>query len=258
MTAHSDAALRQLTVDNDARGSRTQQRPPVAWIWAGIGLLMVIVVAVVLWTITLPKDSGLDKGLSVKVPSLSGQSYADASSSLKKLGLVPVEQQVTSATVSPGAVINTTPGSGSSVPPKSSVTVTVSSGPAAITVPGLSGLSVAAATAQLKALGLKVGTSTPEDSATVPLGMVVESSPGAGTNANAGTTVNLMTSSGKVNIPSVVGQTGAAAGSTLSALHLNYKVVGNDGCSGGAVSAQSLTGEQPQNSSLTITVCTGS
>ncbi len=44
------ASLRQLTIDQDARGSRTQQRPPVAWIWAGIALLLVIVIAVVVWT----------------------------------------------------------------------------------------------------------------------------------------------------------------------------------------------------------------
>ena len=258
MTARSDAALRQLTIDNDARGSRTQQRPPVAWIWAGIGLLLVIVVAVVVWTITLPRDSGLDKGLSVKVPSLAGQSYDAASAALKKLGLVAAEQQVTSTTVAPGAVISSTPGAGSSVPPKSTVTLSVSSGPASTAVPVLSGLSVAAATDQLKQVGLKVGTSTAEDSATIPAGAVVETNPAAGTSVNAGATVNLLTSSGKVNIPSVVGQTGAAAGSTLTGLHIRYTVVPNDGCSGGAVSAQSLTGEQPQNSSMTITVCTGS
>jgi serine/threonine-protein kinase len=257
MTANSDAALRQLTIDHDARGSRTQQRPPVAWIWAGIGLLLVIVIAVVVWTITLPKDTGLSQGLSVKVPSLKGESYDDASAALKKIALVPVEQQVTSETIAPGAVISSSPEAGSLVGPHTTVTVTVSSGPSAISVPNLAGLSVDAATAQLKQLGLKVGTSTPEDSATVPLGYVVETSPAAGTSENSGVTINLLTSSGKVNIPSVVGQTGSAAGATLSSLHINYTVVGNSGCTGGNVSAQSATGEQPQNSSMTITVCTG-
>jgi eukaryotic-like serine/threonine-protein kinase len=257
MTANSDAALRQLTVDQESRGSRTQQRPPVAWIWAGIALLLAIVVAVVIWTITLPKDSGIDKGLSVKVPTLAGQSYGDASSALKKLGLDPVEQQVSSSTVSPGAVISTTPAAGSSVGPHTAVTVTVSGGPSAQNMPDLSGLTVAAATDQLKALGLKVGSSTPEDSQTVAAGLVVETSPAAGTSVNSGGTVNLLTSTGKVNIPSVVGQTGSAAGSTLVALHINYSVVPDGSCSGGKVSSQSLVGEQPQNSSMKITICTG-
>jgi serine/threonine-protein kinase len=246
-----------LTIDQDARGSRTQQRPPVAWIWAGIALLIAIVVAVVIWTITLPKDTGLDQGLSVKVPALSGQSFDNASTALKKLGLVPVEQQVPSSTIAPGAVIGTTPGRGSSVAPHSNVTVTVSSGPTALSVPSLAGLSVQAATTQLTQLGLKVGTSTPEDSATVALGLVVESAPAAGTSAKVGDTINLLTSTGKVNVPSVVGQTGSAAGSALTTLHINYSVVPNPGCTGGKVSAQSVVGEQPQNSSMSITVCTG-
>jgi serine/threonine-protein kinase len=258
MTANSDSALRHLTIDQDARGSRTQQRPPVAWIWAGIGLLLVIVIAVVIWTITLPKDAGLDKGLSVKVPVLAGQSFDDASAALKKLGLNPVEQQVPSSTVAPGAVISTTPASGSSVPPKSDVTITVSSGGAVLSVPNLTGLSVEAATAQLKQVGLKVGTTTPEDSPTVPLGFIVETTPAAGNSAKTGDSINLMTSTGKVNVPSVVGQAGSDAGPALTALHLSYSVVPNAGCSGGKVSAQSIVGEQPQNSSMTITVCTGS
>ena len=257
MTANSDAALRQLTIDHDANGSRTQQRPPVAWIWAGIGLLLVIVIAVVIWTITLPKDTGLDLGLSVKVPTLSGQSFDDASGALKKLGLQAVEQQVASSTVAPGAVIRTTPAAGSSVPPKSDVTVTVSSGPTSLSVPNLAGLSVQAATDQLTQQGLKVGTSTPEDSSTVPLGFVVESTPAAGNSAKSGDTINLMTSTGKVNVPSVVGQTGPAAGSALTALHIQYSVIPNSGCGGGKVSAQSIVGEQPQNAAMSITVCTG-
>jgi eukaryotic-like serine/threonine-protein kinase len=257
LTANSPASLRQLTIDQDSRNSRTQQRPPVAWIWAGIALLLVIVIAVVVWTLTLPKDTGIDHGLSVKVPTLKGQSYDDAALKLKKLTLDPIEQQVSSSTISPGAVISTTPGAGSSVGPHTSVTVTVSSGPTALVVPNVAGLSVADATAALKKAGFTAGTTSTEDSETVAAGLVVESSPAAGSSAPAGSAVNLSTSTGKVDIPSVVGQTGSAGGAALSALHINYSVVANGGCTGGTISAQSLTGEQPQNASMTITVCTG-
>jgi serine/threonine protein kinase len=257
MTANSDAALRQLTIDQDARGARTQQRPPVAWIWAGIALLLVIVITVVIWTITLPKDTGLDQGLSVKVPTLAGQSFDGASATLKKLTLNPVEQQVPSSTIAPGAVISTTPAAGSSVGPHTDVTVTVSSGPTSLNVPSVAGLSVEAATAQLKQVGLKVGTTTPEDSSLVAQGLVVETNPAAGASAKSGDVINLLTSSGKVNIPSVVGQSGPDAGAALTALHISYSVVPNSGCTGGKVSAQSVVGEQPQHTAMSITVCTG-
>lgn len=259
MSAGSDAALRQLTIDQEARGSRTQQRPPVAWLWAGILLILVIVVAVVVWTLTLPKDvTGIDKGLSVTVPQLKGQAYSDAATALQKLGLKPVEQRVTSATVVPGAVIGTTPGAGNSVAPHSTVTVDVSSGASLITVPSIVSMSVTQATAALKAVGLTLGSSTTTDSATVPNGDIISSTPSSGSKVASGTTVTIVLSNGKVDIPSVVGKSGSQAGSTLSALHLSYSVIPDDGCSGGQVTAQSLVGQKPQNSSMTITVCTGS
>jgi beta-lactam-binding protein with PASTA domain len=258
MSAGSDAALRQLTIDQEARGSRTQQRPPVAWLWAGILLILVIVVAVVVWTLTLPKDvTGIDQGLSVKVPQLKGQAYDDAASALKKLGLVPVEQKVASATIVPGAVINTTPGAGNSVGPHSTVTVNVSNGATQISVPNITGMTVAQATSALTQAGLTFGSSTSTDSGTVVSGAIISSNPSSGTKVASGTTVSVVLSNGKIDIPSVVGQPGSTAGATLSGMHINYSVVADSGCSGGDVTAQSLVGQQPQSASMTITVCTG-
>jgi serine/threonine protein kinase/beta-lactam-binding protein with PASTA domain len=257
MSAGSDSALRQLTIDQEARGSRTQQRPPVAWIWAGILLILVIVVAVVVWTITLPKDTGIDQGLSVKVPTLKGQAYDDASAKLKKLGLLPVEEKETSAKVAPGAVISTSPGPGSLVAPHTQITVEVSTGPTAITVPNVVGLSAANATTTLTSAGLTVGTTSTTDSPTVAAGSVISTSPAAGTSAKSGDPVSIMLSSGKVNIPSVIGKTSSEAGAALTALHINYSPIADPSCSTGEVTAQSLVGEHPQNSTMTITICTG-
>jgi serine/threonine-protein kinase len=258
MSAGSDSALRQLTIDQEARGSRTQQRPPVAWIWAGILLILVIVVAVIVWTLTLPKDvTGIDTGLSVKVPQLKGQAYSNAASALKKIGLVPVEQKVASATIVPGAVISTTPGAGNSVAPHSTVTVNVSNGAAQISVPNITGMTVTQATKALTAVGLTLGTSSTMDSATVVKGAIISSTPSSGSKVAAGTSVTVVVSTGNIDIPSVVGKSGSQAGSALSALNINYSVIANDGCTGGQVTAQSAVGEHPQNTAMTITVCTG-
>jgi serine/threonine-protein kinase len=258
MTAGSDSALRQLTIDQDARGSRTQQRPPIAWIWAGILLILVIVVAVIVWTLNLPKDvTGIDTGLSVKVPQLKGQAYSNAASALKKIGLVPVEQKVASATIVPGAVISTTPGAGNSVAPHSTVTVNVSNGATQISVPNVTGMTLTQATTALTAVGLKLGSSSTMDSATVVKGAIISSTPSSGSKVAGGTTVTVVVSTGNIDIPSVVGKSGSQAGAALSALNINYSVIANDGCTGGQVTAQSLVGEHPQNAVMTITVCTG-
>jgi serine/threonine-protein kinase len=258
VSAGSDAALRQLTIDQEARGSRTQQRPPVAWIWAGILLILVIVVAVIVWTLTLPKDvTGIDTGLSVKVPQLKGQAYSNAKSALNKLGLVAVEQKVASATIVPGAVISTNPGAGSSVAPHSTVTVDVSNGASQISVPNITGMTTPQATTALTQAGLTLGSSSTADSSTVPKGAIISSTPSSGTKVASGTAVSVVVSTGNVDIPSVVGKSGSQAGATLSALNINYSVIANGGCTGGQVTAQSLVGEHPQNSAMTITVCTG-
>ncbi len=118
-------------------------------------------------------------------------------------------------------------------------------------------MSVAQATAALKQANLTVGTTTTQDSATVAGGDVISSSPSSGNTASAGDAVSLVVSSGKVDIPSVVGQSGSQAGATLTALKVNYSILTNSSCTGGNVSAQSVVGEQPQNVSMTITVCTG-
>ncbi len=257
MTSGSDAALRQLTIDQDARGSRTQQRPPVAWIWAGIVVLIAIVAAVVVWTVNLPKDTGLDQGLSVAVPSLTGQTYSQAASTLKKLKLVPQEEKATSSKIEAGVVISTNPGSGERVGQQQVVTVTVSVGPPSVSVPSTEGQTVAVATAELKKLGLTVGTTTTEDSATVGTGLITRTTPSAGSQVLPGTSVDLVTSTGMVNVPVVVGQSGSAAGSALAALNISYVVTQDNTCSDGTVSSQSAKGEQPQSTSITISVCTG-
>jgi beta-lactam-binding protein with PASTA domain len=259
MTAGSDAALRQLTIDQEARGSRTQQRPPIAWIWAGIALVIVIIAAVVWWIGALPKDgAAIDQGLSVVVPNVNGKTYAQASSILTKANLIPQQDSVTSAKVVAGDVISTNPKSGERVAPRQVVDVSVSIGPASFAVPPLAGLSVKDATSQLQQVGLTVGTVSAEDSATVPKGDVISSDPASGSPGVVGDSVNLTTSTGKINIPIVIGKSSSAAASTLSDLHISYGVNPDSTCpSSKGVSAQSARGEQPQNISLTITVCTG-
>ena len=259
MTAGSDAALRQLTIDQESRGSRTQSRPPVVWIWALIIFVILIVVAVVVWVIHLPTDvAGVDNGLSVIVPDVKGQSYDQAASELKAKKLVPEEEKVASASVQTGDVIATSPVAGSSVAPQSIVKVEVSVGQSALTMPNTAGQSVADATKELKGLGIAVGTTSKQDSPTVAKGLIISSDPIEGSQVTLGSTVNFVLSTGKVNIPSVVGQSASAAGSALSALHLNYSVIADASCSSGNVSAQSLKGEQAQHATMTITVCTGS
>jgi serine/threonine protein kinase len=259
--AGSEATLRQLTVDVDDRAPRTQNRPPVAWIWAGIAIMAVIVAAVVFWTFNLSAAT-LTANVSVVVPNVSGQSYADGAGALSNAKLTPVKATEVSSTVAEGVIIRTDPEAGTTVAPGLQVKVFVSLGVTPVTVPDVSNLTEADAIAALVAKKLVHGSTTSTYSPDVKLGIVMSSDPAAGaTRTTAGKTihegdmVNLVVSNGLVNVPDVTGKTIAAANAALSPLQLNIKVNVDNNCSGGVVSAQSILGDNAQKSSITLTYC---
>ena len=86
--AGSEATLRQLSATNDERLVRTQTRPPVAWIWAGVAIVAVIIGAVMFWVLTFQQEP-IGRDMSVKVPGVVGAQYEDGAQTLTKLGLVP-------------------------------------------------------------------------------------------------------------------------------------------------------------------------
>ncbi len=266
-TSGSDATLRQLSIDND-RSARTQSRPPVAWIWAGIATMIVIIAAVVFWAFTLtPANFG--DNVAVDVPDVKGMTWEEAEDALDDIGLSPQRVDVIDDVVPENEVISTDPQAGLSVAPGFDVKVSVSIGSAPIAVPEVSNQPEANAIAAIEAAGLVYGTTTSEDSASVAAGVVIRTDPKAGetefidaegnvVKIRKGQTINLVTSNGNVTIPDVSGQKAADAANLLRGqLLLNVNLVGDSSCSGGTVSGQSLIGSNPQRSQITISYCSG-
>ena len=260
--AGSEATLRQLTVDNDERLVRTQSRPPVAWIWAGIASMVVIIAAVIFWTFNLA-PAQLTANVAVQVPDVVGQTYADGSASLIDAGLVPEKVAQTSDTVPEGAIISTDPAAGITVNPGLTVTVYVSLGETPVTVPNVANMTEADAIAALQAKGLKYGSTTQTYSASVRQGVVIDSDPPGGSERvgseviRIGHEVNLIVSNGLVQVPDVTGNSIAEASSALNAIGLNPTVQVDQGCSGGTVASQSIVGDQPQKSPISLRYCGG-
>jgi len=256
--AGSEAALRQLTVDEDDRIVRTQNRPPVAWIWAGIASMVVIIVAVVFWTLNLSAPQ-LSPDLSTDVPNVVGQTFDDASKALDESKLSATRIDEASSTVAAGIVLRTDPEAGTNVSPQFAVKVYVSSGQAAIAIPDVSRMPEADAIAAIEKAGLKYGISTTTYSPDLAQGTVIASDPAANSvkPVHAGDTINLTVSNGLVNVPDVTGQAIAAANAALSPLQLSIKVNVDTGCSGGTVAEQSIVGDQPQKSTITLRYCGG-
>ena len=253
--AGSEAALRQLQAPDDERAVRTQNRPPVAWIWVGILTVAVIIVGVSFWVINLPPTT-LGDDLSVKIPNLAGKTWEDAEKLLKDDGLDPSKTEENSATIRDGAVVRTTPREGTRVGKGQGVTVIVSSGRESVIVPNVANMTEADAIKALKDHELTYGQSTLAHSPTIAKGVVISTNPASSASARLGDKVDLVVSDGLISIPSVVGQDIAAANTALIALQLNITPQQDTSCSGGKVTSQSLTGDnQPQKSSITIRYC---
>jgi serine/threonine-protein kinase len=257
-TAGSEAALRQLAARDDDRALRTQTRPPVAWIWAGIAMVLVILVAVVFWVVNLPNGSDFSSGLSVKVPGIVGETYDAGAKELTALKLVPQRVQERSSTVPAGAIIRTSPDEGTKVGVGQSIQVYVSLGKSQVSVPPMTNLTEDAAKAALKDRGLTEGSVTKEHSPSIPAGVVIRSSPESNTSVDEGQTVDLVVSDGLVSVPPVTGMAITDANKALTALQLGVSNQPDSSCSGLKVTAQSLPpGDQPQRSAVTLTYCSG-
>ncbi|WP_010204587.1 Stk1 family PASTA domain-containing Ser/Thr kinase [Salinibacterium sp. PAMC 21357] len=262
-TAGSDATFRQLAVDENDRTPRTQNRPPVAWIWGGIALMAVVIIAVVVWAFSLTPTQ-LGGTTAVKVPDIASMTYDQGEALLLEAELVPKRVDQPSETIEEGVIIRTDPGPGQSVPPGLQVEVVVSLGRAPVTVPNVSNMLEPAAISLLESAGLVYGTSSQTYSPNLAKGTVISSDPRGdaertsdGTVIREGETVNLVVSNGLVQVPDITGKDIGEANTALTDLQLSVKLKADFGCSGNTVSYQSIIGDQPQKSAITLQYCAG-
>ena len=151
-------------------------------------------------------------GRYTTVPGVGGMTVATAEADLHAAGLTgqAAGREQISNQVAKGAVISTSPGAGARVGRGSQVTLIVSAGPRMISMPQVTGQSVAAAQAALRQAGLVPGPVTREPSSTIPAGIVVSTSPAAGVMWPQPKPVRLAVSAGPP-LPDFSGQQKAVA-----------------------------------------------
>jgi serine/threonine-protein kinase len=263
-SAASEATLRRLAEDTDDRVPRTQTRPPVAWLWGGIALLVVIIVAAGFWIVNLSPTSIVGENVAVEVPDIVGQTYEEGGNKLLDLGLVPVKVDVPNEDQPVGTILAVDPEVGTKLGPGQEVRVSVSTGPPRVALVGLTFKTEAEAKAIIDGLKLVYGETTLAYSPNVPKDQVIgiqlppdDTLITAAQQVTKGSTVNLVVSNGLVQIPDLSGQAVTQAQATLtgSDLQLTVQLVPDNGCSGQNVTSQSLVGDQPQKSTVVLTYC---
>ncbi|WP_341976651.1 Stk1 family PASTA domain-containing Ser/Thr kinase [Microbacterium sp. LWO13-1.2] len=211
-------SLRQLSTDTTM--ARTQSGPPVAWIWAGVALLAVLLVSVLFWVLTISMRPPEVPSSAVTVPDLVNVSAERAQEDLGKLDLTAKLVLESSTDIVEGNVIRTDPEPGVTVAEGDSITVYVSTGVKTSVVPSLEGLSRAAAEAALTAAGLEIGSVIQRNDKSLAADTVIEASEAADSEVAPGTAVNLVVASGKVTLDDVTGWTLTSATTALEDLGL--------------------------------------
>ncbi|MFJ4036882.1 Stk1 family PASTA domain-containing Ser/Thr kinase [Microbacterium sp. NPDC090007] len=258
--AETARSLRQLSTDTTMR--RTQPGPPVAWIWGGVSVLAVLLVAVFVWVTQIQPSADVPTA-SLAVPNVVDMSYERAVETLEAEQLTASRVNESDETIAAGNVVETVPAAGTSVAAGQKVTVYVSTGPDTATVPTLEGITESEARTAIDEAELSLGSIRRQDDPALAAGTVISATLEAGTSVAKGTTVNLVVASGQVVIVDYTGYTldGARRELESEAKQLTVQTQEDPGCRAATpptVTTQSLApGEVPVFSEITLTVCSG-
>lgn len=164
-------------------------------------------------------------GPATVVPNVIGLLDAAARAAITAAALTASATIITDLSPA-GTVLSQAPAGGSAASFGDLVILEESSGPATGTVPDVTGLTIAAASAAIVAAGFSVGTIDVPYNNTVPAGQVFDQSPAGGSTAFVGSPVDIIASNGPepLTVPNVIGMTDADAASLLTSLLLRHTV----------------------------------
>jgi beta-lactam-binding protein with PASTA domain len=128
---------------------------------------------------------------SVEVPRVVGLTREQAIAAIENAGLEVGEVSQVENAAPRGQVLLSSPVGGAKAPTPSSVNLTVSDGPATLTVPDLIGQDYGQARSLLSQLGFEVGNVTYEANPAFRDNTIIGQTPAANSSAPAGTTIQL-------------------------------------------------------------------
>jgi eukaryotic-like serine/threonine-protein kinase len=194
-------------------GDRYDREPPLQRLLFSrrlfyvLGALAVVLGGVLIaWWVTA--------GQYTKVPHVGHMPAAQATTELRGAHL-QVRDKNQHSDIPRGHVVSTSPAGGARIRSGGTVTIVVSLGPVMVDVPQVTGMPLAEAQSQLRAKGLTPGKPKETTSTTIPAGIVISTSPVAGTAWPKDKPVGISVSAGPP-LPDFTGQQLAQAQATAS------------------------------------------
>jgi len=193
-----------------------RRRPWLMWVLIGIAVLAVAGIIALL----VANANKNQTPTTVAVPTVVGLTEEQAKKAITDADLL--YQRTEAASDKPkGEALSSDPAAGTQVEKESTVTVTISTGPATTTVPDVTGKSVDEAVSILEGKGFKVNPNqTQDNNGAFPAGQVTATDPAANSPVDTGATVTLSVSTGNVTVPNVVGKPQAEATQALNDANL--------------------------------------
>lgn len=247
-----------LTVDDqvDADEERRAKRNRYLLLGGAALLAIALIVALIVFASKGPDEPEV---VMVSMPDLVDTTQAQATAQLTDLGLKADVTLEASSDVPVDTVIRTEPVADTEVEEGATVALYVSSGPGDATVPSVRGLPKEEATKQIEAAGLTVSKVEEKDDKDLDEGRVIETDPAEGTEAQVGDSVILYVSTGKVDLPNLIGLQEDEARKQLLDAGLIPSVTDKedpDKKAGEVLEQDPGTGEVDRNSTVELVVAT--
>ncbi|WP_152193991.1 Stk1 family PASTA domain-containing Ser/Thr kinase [Georgenia subflava] len=230
------------------------------WIWL-LALLGVAAAVGIVYMYLNPAEDEPPPVTTVEIPDLSGLDQVGVRQELTEAELVPnFVDPVPSDTVEVGLFVQSSPPPGTVVDIGSAVDVALSSGPEAVEVPDVAGMTQEQARAELEASELRGGATTEENNAAIGVGDVIRTEPGAGEQVEPGSTVDLVIASANVDLPALEGRPEAEASQVLDDLDLGVRIEQAESAdvpAGNVISQSHPAGVVARGTTVTLTVSSG-
>ncbi|MCQ4083232.1 Stk1 family PASTA domain-containing Ser/Thr kinase [Streptomyces sp. RB6PN25] len=198
----------------------------------------------------------------ISVPDLKGQTLSQAQTSAQNVGLTAQKGGDTFCDEPKNTVCSQTPAANSTASKGQTITLTMSKGPAPVSVPSVVGQPQDSATQALESAGFQVSVKQDDGTSGQPAGQVLKQDPAGNAQAQKGSTVTITVAASpqQVTVPNVVGQQFSQAQSQLQ--NMGFKVVESDAQASqpaGQVIAQSpsANAQAAQGTTVTLTVSKG-
>ncbi|WP_028050066.1 PASTA domain-containing protein [Cellulomonas sp. URHD0024] len=199
-----------------------EERRRWSWTWVA-AVVAVLAVGGGLWLVLRPDPAG-DQ---VAVPDVVGREVSAAKAAVQETGLVwGTTVDAADDSVPDGAVISTDPAAATPADEGTIVVATISTGPAAVVVPDVTGKTEQEAVSSLTDAGLTVNpVRSIADTPLYPQGQVAKTDPVAGVSVASGAEIDLWVSTGNVEVPDVRGMRRQEALDVLNATALAGKTL---------------------------------